>query len=234
VNNSPVNYTDPSGHICVNNHGGNDEVAMAGNCGGGENPHYDGGLLGSSSGWENGDDNGGNGGGGEEKDDPPVISQGLGNPTAGMSYGGGEPNSFVVSGYTIEEQGDMLYTAGVGAGLVYNATYGIQYFENGAIITVNENYRLSPNTFYTTINTAGAVLNFTTTDGVSHQEGLGEFDIDPHNIQNRVNNVMILNVFPENLEITIYIELSDSTILTAPLTSYIFNNQPSYPILPIP
>jgi hypothetical protein len=53
VNNSPVNYTNPSGHICVHNQDSNDEVAMAGNCGGGENPHYDGGLLGP--GWNNDD-----------------------------------------------------------------------------------------------------------------------------------------------------------------------------------
>lgn len=56
VNNSPMNYTDPSGHICVESDGDSD-VGMAGNCGGGSNPNYRRGLQGSSSGWaDNADD----------------------------------------------------------------------------------------------------------------------------------------------------------------------------------
>lgn len=50
VNNSPLNYTDPSGHICVESDGDSD-AGLAGNCHGGSNPNYKGGLQGSPSGW---------------------------------------------------------------------------------------------------------------------------------------------------------------------------------------
>jgi RHS repeat-associated protein len=53
---NPLRYTDPTGHICVNNNGTDDEVSMSGDCHGGENPHYTGGLVGSPSGWEPEDD----------------------------------------------------------------------------------------------------------------------------------------------------------------------------------
>jgi RHS repeat-associated protein len=56
VNNSPMNFTDPSGHICVEDDGGSD-VGMPGNCGGGSNPNYKGGLQGSPSGWADNADN---------------------------------------------------------------------------------------------------------------------------------------------------------------------------------
>ncbi|MBE7435976.1 MAG: RHS repeat-associated core domain-containing protein [Anaerolineales bacterium] len=45
VNNSPMNYIDPSGHICVESDGDSD-VGMAGNCHGGSNPKYKPGLQG--------------------------------------------------------------------------------------------------------------------------------------------------------------------------------------------
>ncbi|MBE7435982.1 MAG: hypothetical protein HS100_18845 [Anaerolineales bacterium] len=45
VNNSPMNYTDPSGHICVESDGDSD-VGMAGNCNGGSNPKHKPGLQG--------------------------------------------------------------------------------------------------------------------------------------------------------------------------------------------
>jgi RHS repeat-associated protein len=45
VNNSPMNYVDPSGHICVESDGDSD-VGMAGNCHGGSNPKYEPGLQG--------------------------------------------------------------------------------------------------------------------------------------------------------------------------------------------
>ena len=45
VNNSPMNYTDPSGHICVESDGDSD-VGMAGNCHGKSNPNYKSGLQG--------------------------------------------------------------------------------------------------------------------------------------------------------------------------------------------
>ncbi|MBE7435990.1 MAG: RHS repeat-associated core domain-containing protein [Anaerolineales bacterium] len=53
VNNSPVNYVDPSGHICVESDGDSD-VGMAGNCGGKSNPNYKRGLMGRPSGWTRG------------------------------------------------------------------------------------------------------------------------------------------------------------------------------------
>ncbi|MBE7435986.1 MAG: hypothetical protein HS100_18865 [Anaerolineales bacterium] len=48
-----MNYTDPSGHICVESDGDSD-VGMAGNCSGKSNPNYKGGLMGSPSGWTRG------------------------------------------------------------------------------------------------------------------------------------------------------------------------------------
>jgi RHS repeat-associated protein len=51
VNNSPMNYVDPSGHICVNNPGSDDEVAMPGGCGGAPNPNWNGQVTPSPSGW---------------------------------------------------------------------------------------------------------------------------------------------------------------------------------------
>ena len=50
TNNNPVRYTDPSGHICVESDGDSD-VGMAGNCHGGSNPNYKGGLQGPR--WNN-------------------------------------------------------------------------------------------------------------------------------------------------------------------------------------
>jgi RHS repeat-associated protein len=49
---NPLRYTDPTGHICVNNNGTDDEVAMSGDCDGGENPLYTGGLVGSPVGYD--------------------------------------------------------------------------------------------------------------------------------------------------------------------------------------
>jgi hypothetical protein len=81
VLNNPVNLTDPSGHVCVNG-SGDDEVAMAGNCGGAPNPNYDGGLLGSSSGWT------GNKGGTKYHENP-TYGNGLIGPPAPPTYGNG-------------------------------------------------------------------------------------------------------------------------------------------------
>jgi RHS repeat-associated protein len=44
VMNNPVRFTDPSGRVCVEYGGSNDEYAMPGDCGGGEDPNWDGGL----------------------------------------------------------------------------------------------------------------------------------------------------------------------------------------------
>jgi hypothetical protein len=46
-----MNFTDPSGHICVEDDGGSD-VGMPGNCGGGSNPKYKRGFQGPS--WQRG------------------------------------------------------------------------------------------------------------------------------------------------------------------------------------
>jgi hypothetical protein len=71
VNNLPMNYTDPSGHICVEDDGGSD-AGMAGNCNGGSNPNYKGGLRGSPNGYTRGENEG------NEDPDEPVIT----NPVA--------------------------------------------------------------------------------------------------------------------------------------------------------
>jgi hypothetical protein len=57
---NPLRYTDPTGHICVNNNGTDDEAAMSGDCHGGENPLYTGGLVGSPVGYTGGGSGGNN------------------------------------------------------------------------------------------------------------------------------------------------------------------------------
>ena len=74
VNNSPMNYVDPSGHICVESDGDSD-VGMAGNCHGGSNPNYKPGLQGSPVGYTRGR-SGGN------EDTVPVCSSSICNPNS--------------------------------------------------------------------------------------------------------------------------------------------------------
>ncbi|MBE7435980.1 MAG: hypothetical protein HS100_18835 [Anaerolineales bacterium] len=91
VNNSPVNFVDPSGHICVNNQGTDDEVAMAGDCGGYPNPNWNGQVTPSPSGWA--------GGGGEPEEGSgsnpvPVCSSSVCNPNGIGVPPAQQPNLF--------------------------------------------------------------------------------------------------------------------------------------------
>ena len=75
--------------------------------------------------------------------------QNLGAYVSGIWVGGGVPNHFGVMGYVPEQEGDHVYWAGVNAGLRYNATYSIGFYENGAQLNITERYSLSKNTEYT-------------------------------------------------------------------------------------
>jgi hypothetical protein len=99
-----MNYVDPSGHVCVNNQGTDDEVAMPGNCGGAPDPNWNGQVTPSPSGWTGGDDS----------EEISVCSSSICNPNSGddgpyigpllpqnQNENGASPNfGFYTEGYT--------------------------------------------------------------------------------------------------------------------------------------
>jgi len=147
--------------------------------------------------------------------------QNLGNYLSAIWMGGGQPNSYYVGGAHFEDEGVTL----TGAGLNYGATYGVEFFENGAVIHISENYSLSENTIHTEVDAAGAVLNVKTSDGIAHQVVLGELAVGDET--KRTTTINVFGSYPAEMNITLFINLSETFVTTAPLPNFEFFTQPS-------
>jgi hypothetical protein len=151
--------------------------------------------------------------------------QDLGESLLGVTVGYGSPNIFYVGGYTPEEAGDRLFLAGVGATLTYHTRYDIEFFENGAILNIRESYSLTRNTIYTSIESAGSILNVATAEGITHRVLLGQFDAGYE--QRRTTDIVIYGSYPVDMQITVVLNLSDALVASAPLPVYEFYTNPS-------
>ena len=153
--------------------------------------------------------------------------QNLGAQLSGIWVGGGTPNHYGVMGLIPEREGDHAYWAGVNAGLGYQNTYSIEFYENGAQIHFTETYSLSENTQFTEIESAGSMLTVKTSDGTMGEVPLGEFNATGKEIK-RTTSVTVYGAYPEEMQVTILINMTNQTnVLSAPWTPFQFNNSPS-------
>jgi hypothetical protein len=146
--------------------------------------------------------------------------QNLGSQVSGVWVGGGTPNQFGVIGFTPDDDG----VADVNAGLAYNTTYSIEFYEHGAQLHLTERYSLAENTYYTEVDTAGAILNVKTSDGTMGNVSLGEFDVTEGEVRN--TTITIYGSYPTEMNVSIFIKLSNSVTVSAPLPNYQFDNNP--------
>lgn len=150
----------------------------------------------------------------------------LGEYESGIWVGGGQPNDYYVGGYTPEEEGDRVYLTGSSASLDYGAVYSIEFYEHGAVVSIDEYYSLSRNTIYTDIASAGALLYVRTSDGIAHNPILlGEFEVARN--QERTTSIVVYGSYPAEMNITIIINLSQTLVVSAPLPPFEFFTNPS-------
>jgi hypothetical protein len=111
-----------------------------------------------------------------------------------------------------------------GAQLTYNATYDLYYYENGAVITLYEDYQYSE-PFGTETVQGSTVLNVTTTQGIQEKLNLGVFETKEGH---RTQDIAFygLDNLPTNLFIKVNFWISNTWRLSAPLVPYTFFYQP--------
>jgi hypothetical protein len=214
--NNPIRYIDPTGHMCSDPEDPT-STCDSGNHGGGLPPA-------------------------DELTTPPttsgeymiIISEDtiiIGTPSEPGEYvngycsGGGSPNTFVTAGFYADEDKGLPGIGGRNATLNYNATLGVEVYENLTRINVKEYY-----TFMLSEHSedylAYSQINFGTVGGESYQSTLGSFEISPR--ATIVNDTPIL-IFgsgsrPTNLHIKIVMQIENTNIATAALSPFLFTN----------